>query len=267
MILCDLDRVLATSHGMDTTYGEPIHRTFVQWPLQLQTIKEAGIPFHIVTTKLEGEAWEVLSAIGLDRHVTSVIGANALLWPSVWSALKNGRVPASVSKVFYGRTICNVKGGFVVMIEDRRENLNEMFDAGCIDFGILVPQIRIMGARVAEWFDLDLVLRIARELVIDSMDAAELGRLGLKAYRYQTEGLKNIEIRGLKQMRCNGRYLIEVPTVSAIRPSSSGVMLQSLDTGRVLTARRVDMITALRLGRRVFCRAATGLSVRRREKA
>ncbi|MCZ6625764.1 MAG: hypothetical protein O7B35_16285 [Deltaproteobacteria bacterium] len=262
MILCDLDKVLATSRGMDTTYGERIHRTFVQLPLQLQIIREAGIPFHIVTTKTEAEAWEVLRTIGLDKHVTSVIGANALLWPSVWSALKNGRIPVSISKAFYGRAIPNNNSGRVVMIEDQRNNLNAMFEAGCIDVGILVPQVSVVENRVVEWFDLDLVLRVARELVTDSMNADELARLGLKAYRCQTDGLKEIDIRDLKIMRRNDRYLIEMPIVSALKDPSSGIMLQSLDTGYTLTTRRLNVVTALRTGRQTFLRVTAALSGR-----
>jgi phosphoglycolate phosphatase-like HAD superfamily hydrolase len=94
MIACDLDNVLATNRGMDTSHGEPIHRTFRSLPPQLGVIREAGLPFHVVTAKVSRQAWQILRAVGLADQVTSVVGAEVLFWPTIWSALRRGRLPS-----------------------------------------------------------------------------------------------------------------------------------------------------------------------------
>jgi len=260
MILCDLDGVLATSRGVDTTYGETIHRTFVRSPFELQMINEADIPFHIVTTKIEAEAWEILRVIGLDKYVKSVIGADTLLWPSIWSALKKGRVPCYLSKAFYKRAVPYDDRGRVVMIEDRRENLLSMFKAGCIDFGILVPKIRVVGERVVEWCDLARVLQVARDLAVAKVDEASWSRLGLVVYHWQRDRLEMLSLDGFRRPRGNSRYLLEAPKVSAVESGSPGVRLQSLDTGYVLTARWLNIVAILRGCRWLFRRVAAGLA-------
>src|SRR4051812_23284378 len=187
MILCDLDMVLATSNGSDTRAGQPIHRTFREVPAELDLIKRDGIPFHVVTAKVEQEARLVIQAIGLDDHVTSVIGANRLLWPSVWLALKKGRMPTSISKAFWRKAIRADKSESeppcVVMIEDRRSNLLEMLRHGSIHVGILVPPIRLAGESVVEWFDLGFALGLARALVLKVDLSPLLSTCPLRAYR------------------------------------------------------------------------------------
>jgi len=260
MILCDLDGVLATSHGRDTVAGGTIHRTFVCPPEQLRMISEARIPFHILTTKVEIEAWEVLRVIGLDKYVKSVIGADTLLWPSIWSALRKGQVPSYLSKAFYKRAVPNDNGERVVMIEDRRENLLSMFEAGCIDFGILVPKIRVVGEGVVEWCDLARVLQVARELAVAKVDEANWSGLGLNVYRWQRDRLEKLSLDAFRRPCGNSRYLLEVPKVSAVESGTPGVRLQSLDTGYVLTARRLNIVAILRGCRRSFRQIAAGLA-------
>lgn len=255
MILCDLDMVLATAGGKDTTPGEPIHRLFTEPPSQLQRIRQREIPFHIVTAKLKREAWEVLKAIGLAPHVDSVIGAEALFWPSIWTAFREGRRPNSISKVWYTRAIQNKerhsKPRRVVMIDDRRHHLTEMLASGCIDAGILVPPLRCEGDEIVEWFDLDLTLRIASRLVTRE-SPAELARLGCAVFRWSRGQLTEVHSPAGEHGHAADRYLVVVPTV---KPSPA-VKLHALDTGHVLQGRCTSVVAIVR-ATRALCRRMT----------
>jgi hypothetical protein len=258
MILCDLDMVLATSNGGDTRAGQPIHRTFKDCPVELDLIKEEGIPFHVVTAKVEEEALRVIRAIGLDKYVTSVIGANGLLWPTIWLALKKRRIPSSISKAFWRKAIRGAESGkkaqCVVMIEDRRSNLLEMLEHGSIDVGILVPPIRLAGDSVVEWFDLGLALSLARVLVL-RLDGSQLfASCPLRVYQLRGEQLHPTDSVNLLAGPEPRRYLIELPAMSSNSCQEQRLLLRSLETGCDLVASRTDITSLLRVCKRI-CRS------------
>lgn len=258
MILCDMDGVLATGPGRDTMPGEPIYRTFARAPEELERIGAAGIPLHVVTAKVESEAAQVLEAIGLDAHIASVIGANRLFWPTVWAAVRRRRLPSSLVKSVYRTVLPARQGGWVVMLEDRRENLREMLAAGAIDFGILVPPISVSEGRVVQWFDLDLALRLARELATGGPGALDLSGLGVSLRRWNGDATEEIDAEDGRAMREGERYLIRLPSLSFA--ASSGPTLERLDTGRVLTPGRANVVTTVRAGRRAVRRIVGRMS-------
>jgi len=261
MILCDLDNVLATSGGLDIGHGQPIHRTFLTPPPELEQIRLAGIPFHVLTKKPESEAWQVLRAIGLDRYVTSVVGATALFWPSVWHALSHRTLPTSISKTFFARTLSPSPEASVVMIEDRRENLHDMFDAGIIDIGILVPPIRVSDERVVEWFNLNIVLKIAKDLTKPAAHELDLSGNGLTVYRWRRGMPERIPTGTVGRLIRPGQYLVEVQTVP-VADVASPLTLMRLATGQRLTAGRFGAIRALRIGRSMLQQLTTALHPR-----
>lgn len=254
MILCDMDGVLATGPGGDTAHDEPIYRTFTEPPDELDLIRACGIPFHVVTAKVEAEAAQVLEAIGLRDRIASVIGANRLFWPTLWAAIRKGRLPRSLAKSVY-RTVLPARGDRpVVMLEDRRENLCEMLAAGAIDYGILVPPISTSEGRIVEWFDVNLALRVARELARGSADAAGLSRLDLSIRPWRNGETERREREGVAMILEGERYLLRLPALSFADMPAPGPTLESLDTGWVLTRGRRDLVTTVRAGRRVVRR-------------
>ena len=258
MILCDMDMVLATSGGTDTAVGHPIYRTFKDPPSELDLIRKDEIPFYIVTAKVENEARTILNAIGLEKYVTSVVGANSLVWPTLWRAIKNGRLPNSISKAFWRNvvqdTLARDKTKCIVMIEDRPENLLDMFEMGCIDVGILVPQIRLAGEFIVEWFDLGLALGLARNLVLGIEDKSLLSRHDLVVHQWHKSGLEAVDPMSLFMRSKQFRYLVKLPTVSVNGLHDQGIMLQSLETGCRLVADRRNVVSLLRACRRAYRR-------------
>lgn len=260
MILCDMDGVLATGLGRDTTPGEPIYRTFTEAPDELELIRAAGIPFHVVTAKVEAEAAQVLDAIGLHPRIESIIGANRLFWPSVWAAARKGRLPESLAKSVYRRVLPTPQGARIIMLEDRQENLHEMLAAGAIDRGVLVPPISVSGGRIVEWFDVNLAFRVARGLAMGSMSAADLTRLDISIHRWHEGDLEPLDPADAAGILEGERYLLRLPGLSFDGSPSAGPSLESLDTGRVLMAGRRDLVTTVRAGRRVVRRIVRRLS-------
>lgn len=251
MILCDMDGVLATGRGMDTARGEPIYRTFTEPPAELERIRADDIPFHVVTAKVEAEATQVLRAVGLDGHIASVIGADRLFWPTVWTAVRRRRLPSSLTKSVYRRVLPTRQDQRVVMIEDRHEHLSDMLAANVIDFGILVPPISITDDRITEWFDLNLALWVARKLVTGRVVAAELSRRSISMYRWQGGGPKELDLADLPVGFGGGGYLLHLPNLS-FDPPSAGPTLETLNTGRILKPGRPNVVTTVRAGRRAF---------------
>lgn len=255
MILCDLDMVLATSNGCDTLVGQPIHRTFQDRPGELDLIKRDGIPFHIVTAKVEQEARTVLHAIGLEGYVTSVIGANSLLWPTLRCAVKERRMPTSISKAFWRTAIRDIevpeKIQRVVMIEDRRSNLLDMLKYGSIDVGILVPQMRLAGESVVEWFDLNLVLRLARNLALGVDCGGLLSAYPLRVYQWRESGLEAADAESLLAGRETYRHLIELAALSPMSDQEQAFKLQSFETGQILVASKFNMASLLRACKKI----------------
>lgn len=254
MILCDMDGVLATGSGRDTAPGEPIYRTFTEPPGELELIRAAGIPFHIVTAKVEAEAVQVLEAIGLDPHIESIVGANQLFWPSVWGAVTRGRFPRTLVKSAYRTVLPAQQGQRIVMLEDRRDNLREMLAADAIDCGILVPSIRIARGHLVEWFDVNLALGLARQLAVGGMDPAGLSTLDVSIRRWYDGDFQELDSREMSGIREGERYLLRVPGLSFRSLASRGPSLESLDTGRILMPGRRDLVTSVRLGRRLIRR-------------
>src|SRR4030095_9176813 len=164
MILCDIDNALAAKLGRDTAIGEPI--TFVKVPTAFHDIRRACVPIHVVTAKAEGEAHQILAAIGLRAWVDSVIGANKLLWATLLDGLCLGRAPTKVSKAFCRRFLSDVGAGPVVMIEDRESHLEDMLSHGSIGGGVLAPPILFNGNHVVQWFDLNSALLAALAMVL-----------------------------------------------------------------------------------------------------
>lgn len=245
MIACDLDNVLATNRGMDTSHGEPIHRTFRSLPPQLRVIRDAGLPFHVVTAKVSRQAWQILRAVGLADQVTSVVGAEVLFWPTIWSALRRGRLPGTISKAAFTRFV-PTSGARAVMIEDRIANLEVLFRAGTLDTAILVPPLRIVEERVVEWFDLDSVLRLAADLARSVADVREIERRGYSILRWTPTAV--LPVGGADAADAIGRapLIFEAPRLRAGGSERAGVDLRELDTGERLTATSADAISAVR---------------------
>lgn len=206
MILCDIDGVLAIGpDGRDTKPGQAIYPTFRTRPSEVDTIRVAGIPFCIVTAKVEVEAQQILSAINLLDHVDVVVGADRLFWPTLALDLSARRIPSVIRKSVSRRFLPRSYGSPVVMIEDRRANLEEMLLSRSIDFGILVPPPERTGQPPCEWFDLEAALRLAR--------AAVQGRLELS--RLEMEGVKvvtRLESGGAEVGDRNRPLLLELPS-------------------------------------------------------
>jgi hypothetical protein len=238
MILCDIDGVLAMGPAGDTAVGEPIYRTFPQTLLELQRVRDAGVEFHVVTARVQAEAVQVLEAIGIDRYVDSIISADRLFWPTVWNALRRGKLPHSLSKSGCSPLLPKAGGRPVVMIENHYPHLQDMLSAGVIDYGFLVPPIQLRDGMVAQWFDLERVLRLARELVTGAA-TAELGDLGMLAEQIGT-----------------GRYLFRLPPANPAAANSRD--LQSLHTGCVLRRGSPNLVAVVRASRR-FVRSVRGL--------
>lgn len=252
MILCDLDGVVAVGPEGDTKPGAPIYRTFAKVPSELETIGAAEIPLHLVTAKVEPEARQVLEAIGLDHQITSVLGANRLFWPSIWVEIRRrGRLPRSIRKSVCRRVLRDRDRGSVVMLEDRLENLEEMLAADAIDHGILIPPLRLGGDRVLAWFELDLALRIARELATGKLEAPEVSRLGISVYRWRSDRLEPVQ-EPLTSVQGPSRYVLRLPSRSYGDDPTAAPTLEALDTGRVLAPGRPTVVGAVRAGRRAL---------------
>jgi hypothetical protein len=228
MILCDLDNVLATNRGRDTATGQPIYRTFVRLPPAFLDIRQARVPFHVVTKKTEAEAAQILAAIGLTAWVDSVIGLNRLLWATLLDGVRRCRAPSTVSKVFCTRFLPASRTGAVVMIEDRAGHLREMLDHGCIDAGILVPPIRFNGDDVAEWFDVNTALLTAFAMVV-----------GTHAVPRRSRGDGVPEDRGVIRLPSQRPGVEGVPVVTA----------DQLATGQVLRSVGFSTVSLLRYAR------------------
>lgn len=252
MILCDMDGVLATGAGRDTECGEPIYRTFLDPPEELEFIRAAGVPLHVVTAKLEAEAAQVLKAIGLEGHIESVIGANRLFWPSVRAAVTKGQRPRALVKSVYRDLLPTDNAARIVMLEDRRQHLWEMFDAGAIDFGILVPGISFSENRVVRWFDLNLALRLARGLATGELDATDLCQLDVSIHLWRRGRAERLELGQHLELLEGERYLLVLPSRSPGGSSSAVPTLEGLNTHFVLRPVGPSLVGTVRALRRVF---------------
>ena len=238
-----MDGVLAVGPHRDTEWNQPIYRTFVDPPAEFDSIHAAGVSMHLVTAKVEAEAHQVLEAIGLDRHFASVVGADRLFWPTLWAAARKRRVPEALTKSVCRGILQPQDGMRVVMIEDQAQNLVEMLTAGAIDFGILVPAFTISGERVEQWFDLDLALRIARELATRPVEPSELADLGIELSSFQDA---NSDVTG------TAGALLELPGRSCHRSERPlPQLLASFATDRKLVPSRRNAISIARAGRRL----------------
>lgn len=189
MILCDIDGVLAIGpNGRDTEPGQAIYPTFRTRPSELDSIRLAGIPFCIVTAKVEVEAQQILSAIDLLDHVDAVVGADKLFWPTLALDLSAGRIPSVIRKSVSRRFLPRSHGLPVVMIEDRRANLEEMLLSRSIDFGILIPPPREKRQPPCGWFDLEAALRLARTAVQGELELSALEMEGIKVVKWLEGG-------------------------------------------------------------------------------
>jgi hypothetical protein len=233
VILCDMDGVLAMGPRGDTAPREFIYRTFVEYPTALRRIREAGIPVHLVTAKVEAEARQVLRAIELEGDFTSIIGADQLFWPTLRSALRRRRLPAAIAKSTFRSVLEVPPGRPVVMIEDNRGNLLEMLGEGAIDFGILVPPLRMEGERLARGFDLELAFSVARRLSDPRLDPATLAE------------------DDIPLLRSHGGYLLHLPELRDVGGAPPLPDLKALTTGVVLQASGADVVSAIRAGRRL----------------
>jgi hypothetical protein len=254
MILCDIDGVLATGPTGDTAVGEPIYRTWPHVPEELQRIRDAGIPFHVVTARVGAEAAQVLRAIGLDGYPDSVTSADSLFWPSVWAALRRGRIPEALSKGAYRPIRAEPGSGPVVMIENHQPHLIDMLAAGIIDFGVLVPPITIKADQVSRWFDLELALRLARKLVTNDDPSSELRTSGIGVFAWTEDDLEELDARHLPLTLQPGKHLFRLPGFSSTAGSPSAPTLGSLDTGQILDPGGGSLVTAVRQGRRLVRR-------------
>jgi len=232
VILCDMDGVLAMGPGGDTAPREPIYRTFVEYPPALRLIREAGIPMHLVTAKVAAQARQVLQAIELEEHFTSIIGADQLFWPTLRSALRQRRLPVAIAKSTFRSVLEVPPGRPVVMIEDNRGNLLEMLGEGAIDFGILVPPLRTERERLTQGFDLELAFSVARRLCDPQLDLGTLAD-------------------DIPLLHRDGGYLCHLPALEDIDGASPLPDLDSLTTGIVLNAGGPELVSAIRAGRRM----------------
>lgn len=244
MILCDIDGVLATAEQGDTRCGHPIYRTFTPPLEEVERIRDAGIPLHAVTAKVEAEAWQVLEAVGLHRHVRTVVGADRLFWPTIRGALRTWRVPSTVHKSVCRQILEGECDGPVVMIEDREGNLREMLEAGAVDVGILVPPMTAEDGRVVSGFDLDFVLHLARRVSLGEDCVGVLARGG---------------VRVLRSVPDKGQYLFRIPPHPLADDPAMAPSLRSLSTGRVLEGGRPTLVTTVRTGREVLGRVRRGI--------
>jgi len=244
VILCDMDGVLAMGPRGDTAPRETIYRTFVEYPTALRHIREAGIPVHLVTAKVAAEARQVLRAIELEGDFTSIIGADQLFWPTLRSALRQGRLPVAIAKSTFRAVLEVPPGRPVVMIEDNHGNLLEMLGAGAIDFGILVPPLRMERERLTRGFDLELAFGVARRLAQSQSAPDSLADLGIPL------------------LRLKSGYLVHLPELEDVGGASALPDLASLTTGVVLQARGADLVSAVRAARRMarklFVRSRSG---------
>lgn len=181
MILCDIDGVLAFGpDGGDTKPGQLIYPTFRKRPAELETIRAAGIPLYIVTAKVEAEARQILAAIDLLQEVDGVVGADRLFWSTLALELSERRFPSVIRKSVSRKILPGAPGSAVVMIEDRRSNLEEMLDSGSIDLGILVPPRRVAAQVGYECFDLELALRLARMRIEGTLNLEDIKSEGVE---------------------------------------------------------------------------------------
>jgi len=251
MILCDIDGVLATAIGQDTTPGEEIYRTFLEPLDELARIQADGIPLHVVTAKIEAEAWQVLRAVRLENAFTSLIGAEKLFWPTIMSNARRGRLPRSLSKVGFRQYVPATGDSPVVMIEDRVEHLRDMLHSGVIDFGILVPGMSFVDGYVTEWFDLNLALGVARRLVQSQISADELFRLGLTAHAWDDDQLVPVGVLGHDSPDQELSLLFSLPQIPYTLEGSSDRGTHSLRTGQVLMSGPQSLVTLIRRSRRL----------------
>lgn len=254
MILCDMDGVLATGEGGDTAFGRRIYRTFREIPQALRIIADDPTPFHVVTAKTEAEAEQVVEAIGVETYVDSVVGADRLFWPTVWTALKQGRLPDSLSKASCLRNLSNREGSTVVMIEDHRAHLVDMLMSGTIDHGVLVPRIAASGDRLATWFDLDLALTLGWELATGRGYPAGWISRGVRILGWKEELKELVPCREMPADDGDDRFVLELPEVVFPGGTSAGPQLESLDTGRLLQPGKPNVVTGVRAARRILKR-------------
>jgi len=254
VILCDMDGVLATGEAGDTATGRPIYRTFREIPPELARIRDAGVPMHVVTAKVEPQARQVLHAVGLESCFDSVVGADRLFWPTVWDSFKRGRVPRAVSKKACRKLLPDPRGRAVVMIEDHPGHLQELLSAGLIDLGILVPKILVVGGEARTWFDLDLALRIARALTTGKPSEINLELTGVSIHRW-VEGVAE-EIDDLENdlMEEGHRFLMRLPTLRPPEVNDRADGVSPLHTGQVLKSTGFGVVGAVRATRRALRR-------------
>lgn len=254
MILCDMDGVLARGGTGDTVPGGSIYRTFQEVPEELERIRAAGIPVHLVTAKEEAEASQVLHAVGVSQYIESIVSANQMFWPTVRRAITRGRVPRNLAKSTARRLLRGPPDGVVVMLEDRGEHLWAMLADGAIHFGILLPPIVVSGGRIVEWYDLDLALRVARRLVQEDLDMRELAGIGADVRILRDGALHSVHLETHPGPLVGERYLVQMPTLSGAEIDGSGPTLDSLDTGRVLEAGRGTVVSWVRSALRILRR-------------
>lgn len=250
MILCDMDGVLATGPRGDTTCGEPIYRTFMDITDELERIRAAGVPIHVVTAKVEAEAAQVLQAIGLEDHVASVVGADRLFWPSLWAAARARRLPNALSKSLCRRLLPRGQEERAVMIENHHPHLREMLAARAIDLGILVPPIAMEGNRITTWFDLNLALRIAREFATGTLDSEDLSGRGVQLYAWNGDRPERLDPSRLPSITLGGQHLIHLPGLSV----EDSPAVEALHTGSILRPGGANVVTTVRAGRRFLKR-------------
>lgn len=243
MILCDMDGVLALGPEGDTGWHQPIFRAFSESPEELDKIHARGIPLHLVTAKVEGEALQVLQAIGLDGHFSSVIGADRLFWPAIRGGLRRRRVPESLAKSAFLSILPRPVDRYVVMIDDRSHNLVEMMEAGSIDFGILVPPIICSTGHIESWFDLNLAFRLARELTTGRLDLSSLRAKGVTTFEPAPRTLGTGSARTRRDFE---GVVLSLPSVSLHRSGAVPIPLESLDTGACLLPCRWNVVTVAR---------------------
>jgi hypothetical protein len=248
-----MDGVLAVGPHRDTEWHQPIFRTFSEVPEEFGHIREAGVSLHLVTAKVEVEAAQVLRAIGLHDHFDSIIGADRLFWPSLWSAARKGRLPGSLAKSACRRILAANEGRPVVMIEDQAHNLIEMLAAGAIDFGILVPPFTRSGNRVDEWFDLNLALRLARELTTEAVDLRGLTGSGITASYPRQLPDGSVELQDMTASAGGAGFFLHLPVRKPFDDIQSP-FLALINTGQDLIPSRRNAISIARSGNRFIRR-------------
>lgn len=252
MILSDLDGVLAMGPGRDTSPGDMIYRTFSEVPRGLLQARNQGVPLHLVTAKVEGEARQVLAAVGLETHFASVIGADRLFWTTLRRALHTLRMPSAVFKSGYRSFIKAPGYQPIVMIEDNRNNLLEMLASGAIDYGILLPPIRIEEGLVVRGFDLGLALDLASHLAtgnqtLEAFSEVEVSRLR-EPRRGETQSQESVSSCAHSEP---GRYIFHLPPLIHQGSTKPPIPLESLSTGVRLVADHRSVISAVRGARRL----------------